>query len=246
MKIPSGAWIPLLVCLAGGDRARTGAAHRQPGGPLRHAGRRDVRRARGVRRRPVDRDPLRPADQARPRPVRPGRLPGVPQRRRPGLARGGQPVDPAADRAAARLRRPGHPGRRVHRLHRPGDRSLDVRRLHLAGAAGIRLREQGGAVRRVLLHAGQGCRAGADAARDVALRPRPALLAVRRHERRRRAAGAALGYGRRIRPLHRRRMTGIDPRPGRGESLGATVATNDKDRAGPGERQLHVAAAVSY
>ena len=41
-------------------------------------------------------------------------------------------------------------------------------------------------------------------------------------------------------------MTGIDPRPGRGESFGATVATNDKDRAGPGERQLHVAAAVSY
>ena len=41
-------------------------------------------------------------------------------------------------------------------------------------------------------------------------------------------------------------MTGIDPRPGRGESLGVTVATNDEGRAGPGERQLHVVAAVSY
>ena len=246
MKIPSGAWIALLVCVVGGvalaqERrvaSPPGRSATQVGGTYDeragYVGGQwiEIRYGRPIKR---GRDLFGPAD------YREFLNDGAPVWRA-----GANQSTQLLTEAAARLRRPIDSARRIHRLHRPRDRPLDVRRLHVARAAGIRLREQRGALRRVRLHARQGRRSGADAARDGAPRVRPALLAVRRHERQRRAAGAALGHGRRIRRLHRRGMTGIGPRPGRGESLGATVATNDEGRAGPGERQLHVVAAVSY
>ena len=83
--------------------------------------------------------------------------------------------------------------RRVHGLHRARPRRLEPDRLDLAGAEGLRLREQGCALRRLLLHAGPRPPANSDAAPGAAPFLRPALLAVPRHDRRRRQAGHLLG-----------------------------------------------------